>query len=157
MKAWGIIATILFLASAAAAGWFYAENVNLKKDVEAKSSTCQGEKDKIETTKTNLETLSLFSDTYLVVNPTASTDLDTKITQINNRNLEVAYENYKNAAAKDKIAALGSFLSEYVKALGESLGEQVNAETDTSATQSSKNQSSQIEGEGDYSGNVFPK
>lgn len=161
MKVWGVLATILFLASAAAAGWFYAENSNLKKDQSSQNQACQEEKSKIDSALEKVDTLSIFAENYFVNSANSST-LDQKISEIDDRNLQVAYENLKKAAQKDQLVAIGNFLSEYARVLGESLGGEVSTFSGTDKNNESQNQtktpaSSQIQGEGDYSDNIFPK
>ena len=158
MKVWGIIATILFLLGATTCGWLYYENSNLKRDLNSAKGQKDEEANKINATLDRIDTLGYFAESYLDAkqNPDEMTELASKITDIDDRNLQVAYGSLKESQEADERAALQNFLAEFTRVITETLGGERNA-SESSASQSQAAAASQeIKGEGEYSDNVFP-
>ncbi len=155
---WGIIATILFLLFAAASGWLYFENSNLKRNLNSANSQKEDDSGKINTALNRVDTLGYFAETYLDIkqNPDEMTELASKITDIDDRNLQVAYGSLKEASEADEKAALQNFLAEFARVLTETLGGEVDTSSSSSESQAAEEESQEIEGEGEYSDNVFP-
>lgn len=160
MRVWGVIATILFLAASGASGWLYFENTNLKKDISSAESQKEEETSKIDKALSQVDILGYFAETYLEAkqSPDEMTELAKKITDIGDRNLEVAYGDLQKAAEDEQTAALQSFLAEFTRVITETLGGEVDhrSESPTSQSQTPQEENQQIEGEGEYSDNVFP-
>jgi len=157
MSTWSIIATILFLLGAGASGWLYYENSNLKRDLGSSKGQKEEEVNKVNTALDRVDTLGYFAETYLDAkqNPDEMTELAKKITDIDDRNLQVAYGALKEASEKDEQVALQNFLAEFTRVITETLGGEIDT-SESSESQAAEEESQQIEGEGEYSENVFP-
>ncbi len=155
MKVWGIIATILFLGFAAASGWLYFENDNLKGQLSTKEESVSSEQEKITSAQSLSDTLGMFGEDYFAENADSASlvDLDSAISDTGDRNLEVAYNSLKKASEKEERNAIGNFITEFSKVLTENLGGQ--SDIQSSETQEEE-ESNEIEGQGEYSDNIFP-
>lgn len=159
MKVWGIIATILFLLAAAASGWLYYENSNLKRDLGSANSQKEEGASGTNAALSQVDTLGYFAETYLSEkqNPDEMTELAKKITDINDRNLQVAYGALKESSEAEERVALQNFLAEFTRVITETLGGEVDVpEPSSNQSQAAEEKSQEISGEGEYSENVFP-
>lgn len=157
MRVWGIFATILFLGFAGLSGYLYYERDSLTSDQNKMVAEKEEAEKKLAKVTSDLQVLDQFVSKEFAGSPTESekSEISDKIKELNSRNVSVAYENYSGASSKEKLTVSQVFFSEYLGLLLEDVNAEATADNNQNQDES-QDDLQNIEGEGDYSDNVFP-